>query len=189
VLDFDTAFQGLGCPNYTPFGNAADVVDSRYQFTRCDDFIIDITADIQDASLDQAGSIHLVSLGTEGTYSYEWSNGAKTRNIDGISGGPYAVTITNADGCTHTESFQVLDGPGGVNDVGAAVLQLYPNPAREQMVVKGMSGTRSFEVRNLLGELVSAGVTHHHIDVAHLASGAYFLLIDGYAPMKFQKMD
>ncbi len=189
VLDFDSAFQGQGCPDYVPFGNAADVVDSRYQFTRCDDFAVDVTADIQDASLDQAGWINLVSLGVEGVYTYDWSNGASTRNIDGISGGPYTVTITNADGCTHTESFEVLDGPGGLNEFNTSMIELFPNPTNGLLAVKGLEVARPYTISNLLGAVVSSGNVKSSLDVHSLPSGIYILKVDGHAPMKFQKID
>ncbi len=40
--------------------------------------------------------------GTGGTapYTYLWSNGTTTASISGVGGGDYAVTLTDADGCT-----------------------------------------------------------------------------------------
>ncbi len=42
-------------------------------------------------------------------YTYLWSNGATTRNIQGVAAGSYTVTITDATGCTSTASASVAD--------------------------------------------------------------------------------
>ena len=40
-------------------------------------------------------------------YSYEWSNGATTQDVEGLCAGIYSVTVTDALGCT----FEVLSAP------------------------------------------------------------------------------
>ncbi|MBK8568081.1 MAG: gliding motility-associated C-terminal domain-containing protein [Saprospiraceae bacterium] len=46
-----------------------------------------------------------------GYASYLWSNGATTSNISVTQAGPYAVTVTNAQGCTATANFPVYFAP------------------------------------------------------------------------------
>jgi len=43
----------------------------------------------------------------ENNYTYSWSNGANTSSISGLSVGSYQVTITNAAGCTTSQSFSI----------------------------------------------------------------------------------
>jgi hypothetical protein len=57
------------------------------------------------------GSIFtVVTEGTESMYTYNWSNGANTPNINGLTAGTYALTVTNASGCAATKA-TTLDAP------------------------------------------------------------------------------
>jgi hypothetical protein len=40
-------------------------------------------------------------------YTYEWSTGATTNSISGLSTGTYQVTISNSAGCTSQQSFTI----------------------------------------------------------------------------------
>ncbi len=40
-------------------------------------------------------------------YSFSWSNGQTTKEIDGISDGTYKLIVTDADGCTDQKSFNI----------------------------------------------------------------------------------
>ncbi len=48
---------------------------------------------------------------TGGNYTYNWSNGAITQNVSSLSAGIYAVTITDAYGCTEVFSDEVTEAP------------------------------------------------------------------------------
>jgi hypothetical protein len=50
------------------------------------------------------GSISQMVWGGDEPYSYSWSNGSNTKDITGLTPGNYSVTITDANGCTFTNS-------------------------------------------------------------------------------------
>ena len=56
------------------------------------------------------GSIDVTVTGGSGDYTYEWSNGATTQDITGVTAGTYEVTVTDSNGCTTTCSNTVTEG-------------------------------------------------------------------------------
>ena len=48
----------------------------------------------------ETGSISLSVFGGTAPYLYTWNNGANTSNLTGLNEGTYAVTVTDAKGCT-----------------------------------------------------------------------------------------
>lgn len=50
-----------------------------------------------------------VSGGVE-PYTYLWSNGATTTSLNGLHGGTYNVTVTDANGCSLSQTIQIIEG-------------------------------------------------------------------------------
>ncbi len=57
------------------------------------------------------GSINLTVTGGILPYSYNWSNGATTQDISNLTEGYYTVTVTDANGCSKTDSVRVNNPP------------------------------------------------------------------------------
>jgi gliding motility-associated-like protein len=60
------------------------------------------------------GSIAITVNGGVFPYAYLWSTNATTQNVNGLSGGTYTVTVTDANGCTISQSF-VINEPGAIS--------------------------------------------------------------------------
>ncbi len=54
------------------------------------------------------GSIDLTTFGGVEPYRFLWSNGRRNQDIGGLTGGQYTVTITDASGCEHIDSFELI---------------------------------------------------------------------------------
>ncbi|HTJ53127.1 MAG TPA: SprB repeat-containing protein [Cyclobacteriaceae bacterium] len=55
-------------------------------------------------------SIDLTVSGGKAPYTYTWSNGATTQDLDSLSSGTFTVTIQDANGCTIMKEFTVSGG-------------------------------------------------------------------------------
>jgi hypothetical protein len=55
------------------------------------------------------GFIKLGVLGGVAPYTYQWSNGAITKDINNVCAGNYSVTITDAKNCTRVENFSLIN--------------------------------------------------------------------------------
>ncbi len=62
------------------------------------------------------GSVDITVQGGVFPYSFNWSNSATTEDINGLSGGTYSVTITDANACSITASYTITE-PGALNTV------------------------------------------------------------------------
>lgn len=55
------------------------------------------------------GAINVTVTGGAAPLTYAWSNGASTEDITGLVGGPYELTITDAQGCVSTATYTVQE--------------------------------------------------------------------------------
>lgn len=57
------------------------------------------------------GGVFVTVAGGTTAYTYNWSNGATTQDITGLDGGNYTLTVTDANGCTVTDTAYVVNEP------------------------------------------------------------------------------
>jgi gliding motility-associated-like protein len=53
------------------------------------------------------GALNITTSGGVGPYTYLWSNGQTTEDVDSLSAGSYSVQVTNANNCVNTFNFAV----------------------------------------------------------------------------------
>jgi hypothetical protein len=68
---------------------------------------VDFNASVADVSCLQNGSIYLTPVCGTAPFTFQWSNGATTQNINNLSAGAYTVTATYATGLIFTNSYTV----------------------------------------------------------------------------------
>ena len=72
---------------------------------------VELTASIGNGQIcngDTEGSLTAIAFGGTASYTYSWSNGATSATASGLTVGTYTVTVTDAEGCTATDSEPIL---------------------------------------------------------------------------------
>ena len=143
---------------------------------------IDVTANAigADHGLDD-GFIRLDINGGTPSFSYDWSNGEKTKDVSGLSFGTYTVTVLDNNGCTKSNSF-IVDDITGIKDAAVVDVSIYPNPTTG-MVTINTAKAWGLNVVDLRGKRVATtfGNGVKEVDLTKLGTGIYFMLltIDG----------
>ncbi len=89
---------------------------------------------------DTTGDLEVTVTGGTLNYNYNWSNGVNTRLNNDIAAGAYSVTVTDANGCSVTES-TTLEEPMPLNVTGVGTQILCTEDANGIITATGMGGT------------------------------------------------
>lgn len=73
--------------------------------------IFDVEVKDTECYNDRNGSISIDVRGGNAPYTYLWSNGATTQDITGLSNGSYGVQVTDSNGCTFEQTFDLNNAP------------------------------------------------------------------------------
>ncbi len=128
-----------------------------------------ITANITDDTCSQGvGAIDITVSGGTPPYTYSWSNGATTEDISGLTTGTYVVTVTDANGCSETDTFLVgnVNGPVITGTVTDATCYGYTNGAID-ITVTGGSGNYTYSW--------NTGATTE--DITNVPAGTYTVVV------------
>lgn len=95
---------------------------------------ISIAGNVSNASTGfNNGSISLTITGGAAPFTYAWDNGATGATASNLAAGTYNVTITDANGCTATQSFTVNATATDVIEIQTMFNEflVYPNPTSD----------------------------------------------------------
>ncbi|WP_188621361.1 beta strand repeat-containing protein, partial [Flavobacterium suaedae] len=106
------------------------------------------------------GSVDLTVIGGNPPYTYAWNNTATTEDLSGLSEGTYSVTVTDAKGCTATESVVVGAPPAIIaNAVATPVNCNGGNDGAVDLTVTGGTAPYTFVWNNTATTEDLAGLT------------------------------
>ncbi len=101
---------GLTAGNYTVSITDAGGCTFNGNYPITEPSVISITSNVTDATCNggSTGSIDLLTVaGGIAPYTFLWTNGATTQNINGLLSGNYSVTITDGNGCPQSFNFTI----------------------------------------------------------------------------------
>ncbi len=140
-----------------------------------------LTATITEESTPASGAIDLTVTGGTPAYSFNWNNGSSTEDITGITADTYAVTVTDANGCTDTTSVVVTKVVGIVDVLPQLDCSIYPNPTNGQLTitVDNPKADITIEVLDLLGRKVQNITQANRVTQLNITekSGVYFVKV------------
>lgn len=137
---------------------------------------LSITGNITHPSTGQNdGRIDLTVSGGTPSYSFLWSTGATSQNLEDVGAGMYTVTVRDAQGCTATESFMLTSTTGLL--VPKSSDSPYPNPFHEQLYVP-LSRPGKVRLMSLTGQILyetEGSPPGLNLGAQPLAPGLYFI--------------
>ena len=147
------------------------------------------SADYEEITIGETNTLHASATGGSLSYTYSWS---PADNLDdptsqnpvftATEAGEFTYTVTVSDGtetASASVSFTVLDNTG-VNEIDAAKVSVYPNPASSMLTINGLNGFANLNVKivNLQGQVVREASNSLDINVSNIESGIYFIKIE-----------
>lgn len=131
------------------------------------------------------GSISLKFTEGASLFTYEWSTGDNTPEIENLSAGVYSLTITDADACSHTFEFEVPIVTALSEATTDFSIKIYPNPFHDHFFLalgrQSISNETRFELFDVNGRIVETKWLRNdntwQLDAAKIPSGVYFIRI------------
>lgn len=98
------------------------------------------TSDITNATCyeEPSGSVDIEIEEGTAPYSYDWSNGDNTEDLDDVTAGSYSVVVTDDNGCEFTETFEV-DQPDAI-EANSELTPEYCQQVNGTVVLDDISG-------------------------------------------------
>ncbi len=121
-----------------------------------------------------------------GFTSYLWSTGATTQIIVVNSTNTYSVIVTDANGCTATDTVMVTVYVGIASINSSSAIDIYPNPVHDLLHIEfpGAMTSEKMQLRMtdvtgriILSEAIS-GNRPYSVDMKNLSKGIYILVLE-----------
>lgn len=130
-------------------------------------------------------SVH--SSGGTGSIGYLWSSGETDSVAVQLCPGKNWVRSTDQNGCAKTDSFLVAV-QSGISNLESVSWKLFPNPAQTFIELQGAAVVAAhLTLVNTAGEKLPVVLNSNRLDVRALPAGAYYLVVNGYNPLRFIK--
>lgn len=132
------------------------------------------------------GAISVTASGGQGNLTFEWTgpNGftASSASISILAGGQYTLTITDMNGCSITEIYNL--STASIIETVDNSISIYPNPASDFVIIKNANNAQTLkvEIYSMDGKIVQSEKlfsvnSEYKLMLNNLFSGKYLLKI------------
>ncbi len=168
-----------------------------YELTEPDPLIAILDSQPSDG---QDGKVSTRVFGGTPPYTYRWNTGATASSVDSLPPGTYSVTVTDAHGCTVSQTAIVQQKVASNNLIRNATPSVYPNPVEDYLIVAIPNGTACQELvvyqpfgKEYFKRKINSWEKTIRIDVKNYLPGMYYVVIknadNGHLPpIAFIKM-
>ena len=158
----DNEFDDLLAGTYSFFVQDENGCVESVEVTIGEPEAIVVTGIVSEGSVTGEGTIDVTVTGGSLPYTYEWIgpgvSGQDGQDLEGISTGSYTVDVTDDNGCTTQETFNITTD---IRELGAGVTAtVFPNPSQGEFVVDvqgGFQGAMDFLILDAQGRTMEAG--------------------------------
>jgi uncharacterized protein (DUF2141 family) len=173
---------GLVAGTYTVIVTDANGDTSTADFTITEPTVIGVTAVVTDETQGNDAAIDITASGGSLPYAYSWDNGETTEDLTALMAGSYTVTITDANGCTATDTQTPVSFVGVAEELAQNV-KIYPNPTRGTINIQlgDIDGAVEVLVIDVMGRILSKETRMNpnnvEMDLTGFAPGIYSIKI------------
>ncbi|MEO1438073.1 MAG: T9SS type A sorting domain-containing protein, partial [Bacteroidota bacterium] len=183
----DENLVGVGAGDYVSSitdANGCAFVSSTFTLTE-PTLLSVLTTIVHETAIGSAdGAIDLMPAGGTPGYTFQWSNGETTEDIDMLIAGDYTVTVMDANGCVVVDQYPLITNVNRIQNL--EVFTLIPNPTNGQVLLTlsfKQTETIRLEIVNVLGQVLhqedlsSVNFLQKEMNLNNYASGIYYVRI------------
>lgn len=171
----------------------------KSDYIKVDEAAPEKIGEIQGATTVTVGDVELYEISVVENITYDWGypyqwNSTENNNIIELEFigtlGTSILSVTPSNACGEGETSTLVitvNEAVSTNDEELQNVIVYPNPATTYLNISGVENNTPYNLVDISGKTHIKGNTDSKINIENLSNGLYFIVIEGYSTIKFNK--